>query len=357
MKRMILFFFLFVPFVVRTQPGYVIVTKNINDFSPKEIEKSKAFNYSYYRCTYIIDATSDLSKLNNLQSLRQVDLIVSLDSLPKELYFLSDSLKEITIDGGNKLTKISSLGSLKNLESISIRHFAGTDLPELNQLTKLKSLSIWGDYYNDENKLKHINEITNCKSLRNLEIRYVSLDTLDLDMSRMNIESLAISSRFLKNIDAISGSKSLKHLQLYWAQIEKLPRKMGNMENLESIDFAYMDRLKNISNLKKMKNLHMLFIRDACNLSEIPKSFNTNLNIENIRIELRQNNSFVAEGLTQLKKLKSLSLEYLPQTFLLPKNFTTCENLENVVFIQVGANSLRNQITIKTLPKLKKLTL
>lgn len=86
------------------------------------------------------------------------------------------------------------------------------------------------------------------------------------------------------------------------------------------------------------------------------QNFNTNVNLEAARFNLMHNRVFKeAKGLTNLKKLKVLTLKYLNTGFILPDRFNTCTRLEDVEFIQFdGQNALKNRKVIQRLLNLKK---
>ena len=120
----------------KAHAGPSFIRKNINDFTPAEIESSKRAGEKYY---YILDKKTDLLKLKNLYSLRKINLIANVEALPKELDCLSDSLTQMDIQAGFILKDISSLRKLKNLKIINVS-YGGNSLLKLNNQDTLASL-------------------------------------------------------------------------------------------------------------------------------------------------------------------------------------------------------------------------
>ncbi len=355
MLKILTFLFLVIISVdIKAQPGYVLVNKNINDYSQSEIEKSKTPMQSYRKYGYILNNNTNLSNIQKLRSLHHITLTANVKALPKELWFMADSLKELTLQAGSELIDISALGELKNLESIKLINYNGSSLPALNTLTSLKRLTVTADFYKGDN-LKHISGVASCKSLKYLALNYSSLKKLDVDMAEMNLDELAISGcNSLQNIDAIIGSTSLKTLQLYGIPIKKLPDNMNKMTALESLSLTGMSNLTDINSLAGMANLKSFYLNIShTGLTNIPKSFNTNLNIEKIVIDVVYGYKLKsADGLTYLKNLRTIVIRF-PE-FQLPLDFNTCKNLESIEL--VGADSVSIS-RINGLDKLKKIEL
>lgn len=348
MRKCLLVFFLLASFRLAAQPGYTVTA--LPDKEINAMFESQSLHFE-------INTTSDFLKLRNLSKVHSVYIIARLKTLPKEFYFLADSLREIHIDGADQLEDISVLATLKNLETIRILNYNGISLPNLSQLTRLKTLSIEDSPYKAD-KLTDINGIDNCKSLKDLTIAYSGIRRLDLDMSKMNIENLEIwNCRSLKNIDFVCESKSLKSLTLLFVPLERLPANMNRMDSLESI-YLCTHELKDISNLNSMKRLRKVSISNASNLTEIPANFNTNVNLEDVGFkDFYWSDKFKsANGLRGLKKLKTLALESVPSNFILPDDFNTCENLESVEFVVGDSVYMKKNLSrIKDIPSLKKL--
>jgi hypothetical protein len=353
MKNLTLISFLFSAISLNAQPGFIGINKNINYYTPAEIKESN-LQYSYRQFLYILDSTTDVSKLRNLRSLNHITLVANVKVLPKELSFLSDSLKSITIDAGSMLVDMTSIKELKNVETITISKFDGVRLPDLSQLKKLKKLVIDADFYKHDN-LRNISDIGDCLTLITLEIHNSSIENFDLDLSKINLERLEIFwCNSLKNIDKVTTSISLKMLRIYGTLVYKLPEHMSNMQSLEELSLTDMHKLESISSLIEMRSLQAfsLYISNT-QLTGIPKAFSTNSLMKSIHIEVSYGRSLIfAEGITHLRNLESLVLRYAK--FHLPEDFYTCENLDTVEL--VGLDSI-NVSRIHDFHKLRKLNL
>ena len=168
MKKIYFLLLVCCSFGLQAQPGLREVVKNLNDYSPEEIRQSEYSDGSTFY-TYIIDSNTDVSKIRGLRILKSVRMVLRVKSLPKEFSFLSDSLKYIDIDASGKLADISALKQFKNLASIKINNYAGTDLPALSELTSLSYLYLQG------NQVKDISNLMLCKQLVDLTIISQSL--------------------------------------------------------------------------------------------------------------------------------------------------------------------------------------
>jgi len=268
---------------------------------------------------------------------------------------LADSLKEIYIDGNDQLEDISVLATLKNLENINIINYSGVSLPDLSGLTKLRSFFVEKYYGGD--KLKHIDGLSGCKSLKKLYVRSGAIEKLDLDFSKMTLDELEISGcSSIKDINAISDSKSLKILRLFDIPIKRLPANMSNMDSLRYINIIGLHRLSDISNLKKMKSLHRISINGAAHLTEIPRNFNTNTKMDSIDISYARGLRS-AEGISYLRNLNLLDIDDVNPAFDIPSNLYTCENIQTII-VRISIESKAKDISmIRNFPKLKKLEL
>src|SRR5471032_2685473 len=110
------------------QPGQRLITLNINEYKPSKYAQAETRRglTQYY---FIIDSTSNLSKLTDLQSFTSLNLIVRLRILPQEIRLLSDSLRSLSIFADDKLADLSNLRYLDKLENLTIYGFTQSALP------------------------------------------------------------------------------------------------------------------------------------------------------------------------------------------------------------------------------------
>jgi hypothetical protein len=330
MKKLLLFFLVVNSFGLSAQPGWRYVEKNINDYSPQD-NKSSIDKY-----IYTIDSTSDLSKVDKSLSIFKISIEIKLKVLPKEIHPLLDSIREVVVICRNRqptdisalsqltnLTTISidgninstSLERLKNLTSITIVNYAGTDLPDMHELTKLKILNV------NYSKVKHINGISDCKSLTELHLYELdSLKALDFDMYGMNLETLSIRTCYhLKSIRGLSGSKSLKELTLSAIEsLRTLDFDMGEM-NVERLEISDCWLLNDISAMAKCKSLKTLSLVHLAALKEIDFDMGK-MSLENLNIDGRNYYGCPLKninGISSCRSLKSLEISGLDSLTLL----------------------------------------
>ena len=347
-KLLCLFFLGFSFCGALAQPGFRVV--GIPNSQNRDYLNS---NYDRFE----IDSNTIFSNLKYLAKCHSIRIIVKTKILPREFHFLSDSLKEITIEGSDQLFDISALAKLKNLESITIKDYAGKSLPDLAALTKLKSFRI-SKYYGGD-KLKSISGLKKCQALRNLFIQSGSLEDFDLDIGGMNIEKLEISRcSSLTNINRLSNSKTLKTLLLENFPLKSFPKKMNDMGSLEVVRLFAMTELTDISNLRQMKNLRKIIIYGASKLVEIPKNFSENTQIDTIDISYSRNLRS-AEGIVNLNHLSFLTIEDVNEDFTIPSDISSCTNLQSIkIDININTvNQVKDISMIKNLIKLKRLYL
>ena len=371
MRKLFLMFLVCFFYYVDAQPGPHHVNININNFKPTPLE-IKQINRPDHSTIYsfIIDSTSDFSKLKNLRSLTSINLLVKLKVLPEEIVLLSDSLKNMSISGTNNITAINQL---KNLESLSISDFSVASLPDLHNLTKLKSLEVLGG------KLKSVKEISNCMSLKELSLGY--MDSLrSFDINSTNIESLSISNlENLKNINRISNCKFLKVLALSYLPIKNISgiSSCNCLKELYLGDLYFLTELGHEISYTKLEKLDMercislKTINELANCSSL-KSLNffgldslRDFDFDMSRMNLESLGVFGCEqlntisGLATCKSLKELSIgEGLK--LLTSLDFDMSKMTLEKVFISGGSyygNYLKNINGILTCLSLKVLEL
>src|ERR1700759_3090372 len=118
-KILLLLFFSSLTARLLAQPGPSNITKNINDVTANDIEQISS--PSLYQYTFVIDSSSNLSKLDMLNSLYSIRLRVRLHKVPKEISLLSARLNEVDIYCFEPYPiDISTLQLLKNLTKLRI---------------------------------------------------------------------------------------------------------------------------------------------------------------------------------------------------------------------------------------------
>jgi hypothetical protein len=393
MRLLSLLFFLSIFFTANAQPGIRIIKKNINDYTYGEIKGIKGsknpYGKQYY---YILDKTTDLSKLKNLRTLHKISLIANVAALPKELDCLSDSLTQIDIQAGFVLTDISSLRRLKNLKAINLRYEGESSL-KLDKLDKLESLSIrFGNLNNIEgiagcgyikelyldelnegklnfkmlskmnvekltishsDKLKNIDGINKWKSLKEIDLELLSaIKKINFnELAQLDLRSLHIwTLKNLENVDSISQCKSLKELYIHYSldSMKSLNFDLGKM-NLEKLAIGSIKNLEDISDISNSKSLKELNVYDLYSLKSIDFDM-SKMNFENARIEECQSLKTM-NGIENCQSLKTLYLYQLNSIETL--DFSKNKNLETLTIYALGR--LKNIIGLDSCKSLKEI--
>ena len=313
---------------------------------------------------------------------------------PKIEYWVKDSLGydrdyELKEEDLEKVTEmglpfkdIRGIEKLVNLESVTFFNTGGNvyDFTPLSKLKKLKTLRI---------SFSSPEEI-------NPNEEFINMTCLDGSFSLLtNLEFVRINYTELKDVSPVEQLVNLKSLDLAYNKIEFLPKNIGNLQKLESLNFM-KNKVKDITVLKLLTNLKGLFfhynyvkdispIADLVNLNSLGGDDNgikdispiTNLlNLTYLRLDMNQIEK-LPEKIGNLKKLKEIQLEFnkissipslnglesikkldLSHNELDDKALQQLANLEKLVFLYAAVNKKITKVPImKNLKSLQELYL
>ena len=227
---------------------------------------------------------NDLSFISKMPNLETLELDGNI--LVSDFNFLSrlTKLKKIVMNASPKLSNLSPLKDMKNLEELSIGSSGISDLSPLSGLTSLKKLDLCNSNISDISALKNLTNLTELKLDNNkiTNISYISdlanLQELSFINNKVTVSDLSIFSKFtklkklivnvddnVKNLDAISNLTSLTDLQIAGSKISSLSglRNLTKLEyvsifnsgsgtNLDGNAITSLDAISNLTGLKTL---------------------------------------------------------------------------------------------------------
>ncbi|WP_461453138.1 leucine-rich repeat domain-containing protein [Mucilaginibacter sp.] len=342
MGKLLLLFLLFNSCFLYAQPGTIRL--NLNNLTARDIAWVKT-SHSSSHYEIIIDSTTDLANFEKIKFFHKLTLIVCVKVLPKEISLLSDSLQDITVrrdDMRNgemrgdiiptNLFDVSVLNKLKNLRSVNLEYYTGFELPEFNNLRKLKSLVIRG-----ADQLKDLNSLSTCKSIKTLELQGLKLEIIDFQkLSKLDLVTLSLDEdRNLKSLRGLDKCRSLKSLYIEDSNNskKKLDFDLGSM-NLEELSLEYIQNLNDISKISESKSLKKLYIGNLPSLKKWDFDMSKmNLNIVSLSYTPVKN----IDGILNCRSIKEIDLMGL-------------DSLKTINFVK---NNNLQVIEIRSLPKLE----
>ncbi len=237
----------------------------------KELDKKKVYT--------IAEALESPDKVFRL-TVTENDLM-GKEILPEELYTCKN-LQEINLQSGNRAKIIEQLKYFPNLQILNL-YYADKVPENIGILKNLRAFSApfatlsikAGENLCSLNKLKYLNLSTEAsfmdvEALKNIN-RLLQLEYLDLEGNQLltvpegiyhlkNLKYLYLSRNELDSLsDEISNLIHLKVLDVYSNQFDKLPASLGSLKELETLELGFSENLKEIpkelTQLKKLKNL------------------------------------------------------------------------------------------------------
>ena len=149
-------------------------------------------------------------------------------------------LKRLKIIGG-KNVNIEGLKYLRNLEELELSHITIYNISSISNLVSLKTLKLYG--------LIEIKDLSPISSLNSLESLYlwdlVSVNDISVISNLINLEYLEINN--------------IMQSRYIWNSIENF-NPIFELINLRHLDFAYVRKGKDITNIKKLIKLESLRI-------------------------------------------------------------------------------------------------
>jgi|GEM_PF-7006703 len=320
-KGLILFFLMLVNYAF-AQPGYVQIDKDLNDFSEAEIRPGD--DEHYFRCTFIIDSTTNLDRLELLSSFRSLTFVIDLPTIPKEFSAIEfDSLTDLSIRFGSNFVSLKEFSNIKakNLENLTIAFQSNLqNLDGLQNLTNLKFLSIFN--FKGKNLPDEFEKLT-------------SLSTIRFDLSD------------IENIDVLSKMEKLSSVYLKCEKLKSFPRfKLNN--TIEDLNLYTGSGFNDFESISTLQNLKRLTIVDGA-LTKFPSNFGKDLqsvSLYNLRL---------LEDISELAKYQKLSSIYLYKTGLkeFKGDFSSIKLSDFTISDNDSLRSIEGLSTINSLEKIE----
>ena len=245
-------------------------------------------------------------KFNN-QLLTQLINELSNKEYFKKIVFYGCSFKELP----------SNIGSLKKLETLSIRQGSLLSLPnELFKLVELRYL----DLYNNK-KLRVISgNIGNLKKLTYLDLAGTSVEEIPASIGQCNslINITANACKIKKIPPQLGNCSKLQYLHVPYNQISEVPPELFNASNLYFLDIGD-NKIESIPcEITKLKGLNQFHIENL-GLKELPDCFYLLPYVNSIYM---QGNNI--ELSTDFAKMPNLN------TVMIDKKMESMSNLESI---------------------------
>lgn len=205
----------------------------------------------------------DFSQLSVLSNLAYLDLSDRYTSaiLWEPNYFMAG--------WGYKCSDISSLSSLRNIETLMLSNNDIQDISVLSNLTQLKILFI------DGNRIDNINALSSLNNLSRLSISWNKVDDLS-PLSALPLTYLNVSGNELKNIEPVKYLASLQELncgsaydiyELSYDENTEYYQPKNDTSNDDPLDFDFSSLLRyrynfiiDISPIASLENLSILYL-------------------------------------------------------------------------------------------------
>lgn len=197
---------------------------------------------------------TEILKNSNLYGLNT--LIISGEKKAINLEYLRDYHSLTALIVGGKMKNIEKVGSVSNLEFLSLNSISKSSVSFVNELKKLKTLKfILGGRENlseiDENEIENleiirvrglsdISDISKFKKLHDLLIEdQARLLTIEFQSKLENLESVKIlNCKNLSNLQGLENLPALKELRIYKTNIDfDTFLKQERPQSLKSLDF------------------------------------------------------------------------------------------------------------------------
>lgn len=236
----------------------------------------------------------------------------------------------------------NSIWKLKNLESLNLLNVNFKNLGRIKDpMHNLKSINIL------KGNLIEINgTIRNLPQLAQLSINHAGLEKIHPKIGKLKyLEKIDLKNNTLKDVSWIAKMKLAATINLSYNSIDKLPNKMLDLNNLESLNLSF-NKIETLpSKFRNLGNLTILSL-DHNRINFIPKDINELKKLETLLL----NSNLITEmpNLDSLRNLLSISLsknkfENFPETILNSKKLKFLSISDNFISdIPNDINSLKD---------------
>ncbi len=227
---------------------------------------------------------SDISKLKYCTDLEILDISYGWDNYSSghnaDLSDLSPlrnltKLESLTL-WGNKIRNLEPLSGLTNLTWLDLSHNRLSNIESLSGLTNLKGLDLsdnrftnikplsgltkltWLDLF--DNGISNIEPLSGMTKLTYLNIWSNNISNIEPLSGLTNLETLWIGDNSISNIEPLSGLTNLTELYLFFNKIKNI-EPLSELTNLETLHL-YNNKISNIEPLNGLTNLKELWLNE-----------------------------------------------------------------------------------------------
>lgn len=193
---------------------------------------------------------SDLSRLSNLNGLRELDLSHTRVSDVSSLSGLKD-LKVLNLSG----TEISSISALSAMRELQVLLLSGTKISDVSGLSGLNSLQVLdlaGTQVSD------VSVLSSLSGLQRICLREAPVSDVS-PLSRLGgLQALDLSQTKISSVSALSELRDLQWVNLSCTRVSNVSA-LSNLENLQWLDLSGT-RVLDVSPLSSLSRLERLYL-------------------------------------------------------------------------------------------------
>ncbi|XP_042482180.1 disease resistance protein RPV1-like isoform X3 [Macadamia integrifolia] len=273
--------------------------------------------------------------IGDLKSLVKLDLRkTQMEELPDNISKMG-SLKELILTSCNSLKKLpESIGDLRSLVKLELSETQIEELPDsISRMSFLKELTL-----KSCNSLKKLPEsIGDLKSLVKLDLTETKVEEIPDSISKMNSLKeliLIFCDSFKKLPESIGDLKSLVKLDLTKTQIEELPDNISRMSSLEVLILKRCISLKKLPiGVGLLEKLEVLDAEDCTKLVKLPRSMGRMRRLHSINLTWTNISKFPDDFL-MLSNLVNLEINHLRSLQSLPIDMSPVKTLKKLMICQ-----------------------
>ncbi|WP_016757279.1 leucine-rich repeat domain-containing protein [Leptospira santarosai] len=320
-----------------------VILQTLKENSFLQIQKQTPYYlmFAYYHdeeSTVIFDSSGKIqNSLYPELEKKSINLNKLYNSKNKSIHIDDQKLEEIPDEIGDyqdleilslytKVSKLpNSIGSLKNLKSLSISSKKLTEFPiQIFKLNNLKDLYVGSD--KKINKLPE--EIGNLTNLNLLDLCRNKLKDLPKTLQKLTLlKQLDLSENKFETIPTVLyGMNSIQRLNLCHNPFKNLDG-IGNMAGLKNIQMDSIGIQELTPEIGQLKNCEYFSLKDV-EIEEIPKEIGDMDSMYGLEISKTKLRS-LPDTIGKLKNCKRLDIQYNQIEFL-PETIGSMESLENL---------------------------